>query len=335
LPARDANGIAPGMYALVALLTAAQPAPALHTATPVVARGDVKAGAPLVHTFDLAHRGAAGKLTITKVEAGCGCVRRGLSAEALQPGETARLAVEINTLTQPDGPNRWQVAVGYSLDASGGPQTGELVLTLTATLSREIVVTPPQVAFSTAGAATHTLTITDTRATPLTVIRAVTTSAHLGAAVAPPAAGADGVRRQAVTITLAADAPVGEREETVVLQTGDAAYPEFRVPVRVRKRAAGGVVAAPESVAVRLAPGTPEVSALVQLRSADGTPVRVLGVVSDAPEVTARWPDAAAAVTVVRVTVAATRPGEARLRVRLADGEVVIPVTWTGAGRAP
>jgi len=37
--------------------------------------------------------------------------------------------------------------------------------------------------------------------------------------------------------------------------------------------------------------------------------------------------------------VAATRPGEARLRVRLADRppgeEVVIPVSWTGTGRAP
>jgi len=77
------------MYVLVALLAAAQPAPVLQCPTPVVTRGDVKAGAPLVHTFDLAHRGAAGKLTITKVEAGCGCVRRGLSAEAL-----ARLGVE-------------------------------------------------------------------------------------------------------------------------------------------------------------------------------------------------------------------------------------------------
>lgn len=328
------------MYALVALLTAAQPAPTLHTPTPVVARGDVKAGPPLVHTFDLAHRGAGGKLTITKVEAGCGCVRRGLSAEALQPGETAKLAVEINTLTQPDGPNRWQVAVGYQLDAPGGPQTGELVLTLTANLSREVVVSPPQVAFSTAAGAMHTLTITDTRPMPLlTVIRAVASSPHLIVVPTYPALGADGVRRQAVTITLLADAPVGDREETVVLQTGDPAYPEFRVPVRVRKRAAGGVVASPEAVAVRLAAGTPEVSALVQLRSPDGAPIRVLGVISDSPEVTARWPDAAAPVTAVRVTVAATRPGEARLRVRLADRppgeEVVIPVSWTGAGRAP
>jgi hypothetical protein len=326
------------MYALVALLAAApaQPPAPLHCPTPSVAKGDVKAGPPLVHAFDLAHRGSAGVLTITKVEAGCGCVRRGLTAEVLQPGETARLAVEINTLTQPDGPNRWQVAVGYRLDAPGGPQTGELLLTLTATLSREVVVSPPQVAFSTAGGATQTVTITDTRPIPLTVVRADASSPHLSVHPTPPAAGPDGVRRQAVVITLATDAPVGTREETVVLQTGDPAYPEFRLPVRVVKRAAGGVVATPEAVTVRLAPGAPEVSALVQLRSPDGSPVQVLHVQSDSPEVTARWAGAAAPVTAIRVTVAAARPGEARLRVRLADRppgeELVVPVSWTGAG---
>lgn len=328
------------MYALVALLTAApaQPAAPLHCPAPVLAIGDVKAGPPLTQAFDLTHRGAAGAIIITKVEAGCGCVRRALSAEVLQPGETARLAVEINTLTQPDGPNRWQVAVGYRHDTPAGPQTGELVLTLTATLSREVVVSPPQVAFSTSGAATHALAITDSRPTPLTVLRAVSTSPHLTATVAAPAPGADGVRRQTVTLALAADAPAGHREETVVLQTDDAAYPEFRVPVRVLKRAPGALLVTPEAVALRLAPEAPEVSALVQLRNPAGTPVRVLHVQSDSPAVTARWPDTAAPVTAVRVTVAATTSGEARLRVRLAEPpgqEVVIPVTWTGAGRGP
>ncbi|HEX4610268.1 MAG TPA: hypothetical protein VH092_18905 [Urbifossiella sp.] len=330
------------MYALFVLLAAgpAQPPPVpLHCPTPVVARGEVKAGPPLAQAFELAHRAPAGALTITKIEAGCGCVRRGLSAEVLQPGETARLALEINTLTQPDGPNRWQVAVGYRLEAPGGPpQTGELLLTLTATLSREVVISPPQVGFSTTGTATQVLTVTDNRPMPLTITRAVASSPHLSAAVAPAAAGPDGVRRQTVTINLAAAAPAGHREETVVLQTDDPAYPEFRIPIRVLKRAAGGLVVTPESVAVRLVPGTPEVSALVQLRNADGTPVRVLHVQSESPEVTARWPEAAAPVTAIRVMISATRAGETRLRVRLAEPpgqELIIPVIWTGAGGGP
>jgi hypothetical protein len=326
------------LLALLALTPAQTPA-ALQSPTPLVAKGEVKAGPPLTHVFDLAHRAPAGALTITKVEAGCGCIRRWLSAEVLQPGETVRLSIEVNTLTQPDGSNRWQALVGYRLDVPGGtPQVGELVLTLTATLTREVVVSPPQIAFSTTATATQTLVIMDRRPTPLTVVRVTTSSPHLTATAAAPTQAAAGGRQQTISIALAASAPTGHREETVVLQTDDPAYPEFRVPVRVLKRVAGGPVVTPESVAVRLTAGTPEVSALVQLRNPDGSPLRVLHVQSDSPEVTARWPETAAPVTAIRVTVASIRPGEARLRVRLAElpgQEIVIPVTWTGAGRGP
>jgi hypothetical protein len=320
----------------VVALAAGQPAPALHCPTPVVARGDIKAGPPLTTTFELKHAGGAGTLSITKIEAACGCLRRGLSTDKLQPGEAAKLDVEVNTLTQPDGPNRWQVAVGYRLDAPGGPQTGELLLNITATLSRDVVVSHPQIAFSATGAASQALTVTDRRPTPLTILRAATTSPHLTAAVAPPAPDKDGVRRQTITVSLAADAPAGHRDEAVVLQSDDPAYPEFRIPVRVLKRTANGLVVTPDAVALRLVAGQPEVSALVQLRASDGSPVRVLHVASTCPDVTARWPEAGAVVSAVRVTVRADRPGEASLTVRLAEPplqEVVIPVTWTGGGR--
>src|SRR5262245_47085418 len=141
--------------------TVAAPPPALSCANPVADRGDVKGGPPLSHTFDLTHRGPAGSLTITKVESGCGCLRQHLSAGVLQPGETTKLTVEVNTLTQPDGPNRWQAVVSYRIDVPGipgqllpPPQTGQLPLTIAANLSRDVSVTPPQVAFSCTGEAT-------------------------------------------------------------------------------------------------------------------------------------------------------------------------------------
>ena len=52
-------------------------------------------------------------------------------------------------------------------------------LQITATLSREIAVTPPQVAFSTAGEASQALVVTDARAKPLTVLKAASSSPHL------------------------------------------------------------------------------------------------------------------------------------------------------------
>src|SRR4051812_20577186 len=128
------------MNTLVLALALAAPNPPapLLCATPTAARGEVKGGPPLSHTFELTHKGT-GTLTIAKVEAGCGCLRQTLTANKLQPNETAKLTIEVNTLTQPDGQNRWQVAVTYQIDTPGTPaQTGELLLQITANLSREV-----------------------------------------------------------------------------------------------------------------------------------------------------------------------------------------------------
>lgn len=310
------------------------PTASLSCAAPTVAKGDLKGGPPLVHTFELVHRGGPGTLSITKVEAGCGCLRQVLTTGVIQPGETAKLTIEVNTLTQPDGPNRWQVAVTYRHEPPGAPAaTGELLLHITATLSRDVNVTPPQLGFSTTGAASHVLTVTDSRAKPLTVLKASASSKHLAVEVGARVEG----KGQSVTVKLAADAPVGHSDEAVTLLTDDPAYPELRVPVRVLKRAAGGVAANPETVAVRFAAGQTEVSTLVQLRAADGKPVGVASAESDHPGVSVRFSPGSGPVTVVRVTVtesAAAQAGGAKVRVKLtepAEQEVVIPVAWTAA----
>ena len=329
---------------LAALALGQPPAPApLHCAAPLETKGDVKAGPPLAHTFELTHRGPAGTtLTITKVEASCGCLRRTLGSGVLRPGETTKLTLDVNTLTQPDGPNRWQALVSYTLDlptppgAPAASQSGELLLVVTANLSRDVTVTPPQVGFSCTGEAAQILTVADRRAKPLIVVKATTSSPHLTAEVGAVAAGPGGVRTQPITVKLAADAPAGHRDEAVILLTDDPAYPEFRIPVRVLKRAPGAVTPAPDAVAVRFAADQTEVSALVQLRAPGGQPVAVQAAESDHPAVTVKYSPGSGPVATVRVTVAgaaATQPGTATVRVRLAEPagqEVVIPVSWTG-----
>lgn len=318
---------------LVLVASVGNPPAALNCAMPTAPKGDVKGGPPLAHTFELTHRAPAGTLTITKIEAGCGCLRQSLSTGVLQPNETTKLTIEVNTLTQPDGQNRWQVTVAYKLEAPGvAAQTGELLLQVTATVSREIAVTPSQVGFSTTAAASQVVTITDTRAKPLTVAKAVASSPHLSVEIGPR----DAKNAQAITVKLAADAPLGHRDEVVVLYTDDPAYPEFRVPVRVLKRAPNGVTAAPETVAVRFAAGQTEVSTLVQLRAADGKNVTLAGAESDHPGVTVKWSSGSGAVGAVRVTVtgaAAAQDGSCKVRVKLSapsEQEVVIPVAWAG-----
>jgi Protein of unknown function (DUF1573) len=328
------------MNTLICLLAAgvANPPAPLHCTAAVAARGDVKGGPPLTHTFELTHCGA-GTLTVTKVEAGCGCLRQSLTTGVLQPGDTAKLTLEVNTLTQPDGPNRWQIAVSYKVEAPGLPaQAGELLLQITATLSREVSVSPPQLGFSTAAGASQVLSVADSRAKPLTVLKAAASSPHLTVEIAPRE-GAAGKSTQAVTVKLSPDAPAGHRDEAVALLTDDPAYPELRVPVRVLKRVAGAVTVTPDAVAVRFAAGQTEVSTLVQLRGADGKPVGVSAAESDHPGVTVKWSPGSGPVAAVRVTVteaAAAQAGGCKVRVKLSEPagqEVVIPVAWSGGNK--
>jgi hypothetical protein len=125
----------------------------------------------------------------------------------------------------------------------------------------------------------------------------------------------------------------------MVLYTDDPAYQELRVPVRVLKRAAGGVTATPSDVAVRFAAGQPEVSALVQLRTSDGKLVRVQSAESDHAGVTLKWSPGPATVAAIRVSVGGTAPtqaGTTRVKVTFAEPagqELIIPVSWTAAPR--
>jgi hypothetical protein len=327
---------------LLAGATAAAPADA--PLRPAAAdRGGVKAGPVLAHTYTLTHRGA-GKLTVTGVAGGCGCIRADVARRDLSPGESTELAVEVNTLTQPEGPNVWRVVVRYQVEPPaaaappGGlpppqlPEAFTAEFRLSATLVREVSVTPPAVAISAAGEAAQTLLVADRRDRPLTILKAASGVPHLTAAVRP-AEVRDGRRVQPVVLTLAAAAPAGHAAGEVVLTTDDPAYRELRVPVRVAKRSPGAVAVSPEAVALRFASGQAEASGVVVVRSPGGTPVRVEKAECDDPAVRLRWSPGAGPVATVRVTVAAGRPGRAEVRVLLAEPAghtAVVPVAWSG-----
>jgi hypothetical protein len=326
-----------GMNTLICLLAVSlanhQMAP-LQCPEMVAKKGDLKSGPALVHSFELTNRGN-GILTITKVEASCGCLRQSLTSGVLSPGETTKLTIEVNTLTQPAGQNRWQIAVGYKVEAPNVPtQTGEVLLQIAATLTREIVLSPPQVGFSTTAGASQTLTLTDQRAKPLKIIKASTSSAFLTAEIGPRVDVAGGAHTQTVSVKLSEGAPPGHRDEAIVLVTDDPDYPELRVPVRVLKRVAGAAIATPETVSLRFGGDQSEVSTPVQIRSADGKPFSIASAESDHPGVTVKCSMGVGAVGVVRITItesASMQSGSCKVRVKLGDAagqEIVIPVNW-------
>ncbi|MGL6096103.1 MAG: hypothetical protein ACRC7O_09945, partial [Fimbriiglobus sp.] len=203
---------------------------------------------------------------------------------------------------------------------------------LRATLVREVTVSPAAVAFSTASGATQTVTVADRRPTPLTVKQASATSGFVTATVHPPE-GTGPDRRQRIDVALSADAPAGDRDETLTLTTDDPACPDLRVPVKVSKRSATAVTAAPATVALRFAPGQQTLSGLVQLR-AGGNPVSVKSAAADHLAVSVMWSPAGPTAT-LRVSVdragANGTAGTATVRVELAEppgATATVPVAW-------
>src|SRR5579872_1849290 len=186
------------LICLLAMVGANPQTTPLQCSEPIARKGEVKSGPVLAHTFELTNSGS-GTLTITKVEASCGCLRQSLTSRVLSPGETAKLTIEVNTLTQPEGQNRWQAVVTYKIETPNTPvQVGETLLQITATLTREIVLTPPQLGFSTTGGASQTLTLTDRRAKPLKIIKTSTSTPHLIAEPGSRVDTAGGVHTQTI-----------------------------------------------------------------------------------------------------------------------------------------
>lgn len=297
-------------------------------------KGTVKSGPALRHTFHLHHAGTTGTIVITGIETGCGCLQKTLSKQTMQPGEKTELALDVNTLTQPVGPNTWRVTVHYRLDKPGEPAaipaTEKKSLAIVATLEREIVVTPPMIAFSTTGEASQTITVNDQRPKgTLRVTQAVTTSKHLSTTIQP-----DG----SIQLTLLATAPADGKtySEMLTLATSDRNYPDFRIPVTIVKRTAATLTVTPDRLAIRLATGETSKSSVVQLRDPAGKALSIASATCSHPGITVSFSPGTLPVATVKATAdlgKAGKIGTAEVIVTLstpAGQTTTIPLSWSG-----
>ena len=325
------------LFALV--FGASEPTPPLSPAESALHdRGTVRSGPSLAETLTLTHRGEPGTVTVTGVEASCGCTTPTVTARRLRPGDTTDFSVAVNTLTQPAGVHTWKANLRYRFtpdDPQATPRDFGVTLAVKADLVREVTVTPPTLAISTATEARQTLTVTDVRAKPLTVRVAATASPHLTLTLRPPVT-AGGATSTAVELHVTADYPAGSSQETVTLTTDDPACPELRVPVRIVKRDPDALVPSPELAAVRFSPGQDVASTLVQVRSPARGTLRVEAAACDHPAVAVKFAGSSGLVGTLRVVVdrakAGGQPGEALVRVRFAEpagATLLLPVQWS------
>ena len=319
---------------LLPLLFLALPAEGpLVAPTPSADLGEVKSGPALKCEFELKHSEKQGSIAITGVMSACGCSKVDVDRKRLEPGETAKLSVAINTLTQPEGPATWTCTVKYTHDSD--PTVRELTVTLKAKIVREIAVVPPVLALSTGGdsARSHAITISDRRATGgMTIAKATCTNAKIALDIKPVQAAGSGTSQE-IAVTIPGDLPTGSHDDIITLTTTDTSCSELKIPLKIAKRAAGDVSVSPESPTIRLTKGQAEASVLVQLR-AGGEAVSIAKVECKQDGVTVKFSDGSSPAATARIVVNSVKAGgvgQADVTIHLAEpagAVLVIPVSW-------
>ena len=287
----------------------------LHFAQPQVKLGQARSGLPLRHRFAFVNAGR-GPVTVTDMRTSCGCLTPRLDQRVYQPGERGAVMLDVQTLTQPAGPNVWRIQVTTRDDR--GEHTHDLELL--ADLITEVKVEPPKLAVYTETSLRHHVTVTDLRGPSplplsppggrgvggrggLKVTRALFASPHLGASVAAVAPAS-----YRITVEVRASLPEGRHEDVLCIATDDPVYRELRVPVSVVKRSRQSVSAAPDRVELIVPQGQPAPSRVVLVRGGSGDQeVKVERVEADNPALRCRWAAGPGKMATLRVSVDHTR----------------------------
>lgn len=320
---------------LFSLVLFATPAQEPVTTTPlsidreVVDLGAVKAGPPLSAQFQLKHTGSSGTLTFTGVETGCGCLKTSASRLTLSPGESSIVSVDINSMTQPEGANSWRFVIHTKFESPGAkPIVDAKSLLVKAKLEREIIVTPPMIAFSTSNEASQLITLTDKRPNgSIRVTHAVSTSSHLKATIQT---------NGTVLVELASTAPADGKtySEILTLVTNDQSYSELRIPVSLTKTNPTTMALNPDRFLIRFSGGDTSKSGVVQLRDGGGKPIAITSATTTQAGVTVTFSPGSNPISTVKATVdlkLAGASGTADVFVQLnspSPQSLTIPLVW-------
>lgn len=251
----------------------------LHFDQSVLDAGTVYAGAPLVRAYRFINRGPA-PVVLTDARVSCGCLTPRLEKRAYQSGESGEVTLEVHTLSQPAGPNTWQVQLTYQ----DGEATRSLPLQLRAQLIKEVAVQPAVMTVYADAEVQHEIQLTDLRKSPLHVSAVRTTSERVKAELAEP-----GHMPCKVRVRVPSSCPVGQHFDAVAIYTDDPAYPELRVPVTIVKRPRQPVTAVPPEVSLVGTPGEPLPSRIILVRDRDDRQVVVEAVNAADPAVSCRF----------------------------------------------
>lgn len=282
---------------LVLGLTATAARADLRFAQPKADVGEVRCGAPLTQRFTFTNTGPEA-VEIIDLRASCGCLKPRLDQRSYQRGEEGALILEVNTLSQPPGPNTWRVQVMYK----SGDVVQEVALQLSARINVEITVQPAAMNIHTDNAVSHEVVIMDRRPKPLTITAVQASSPKLKAQVTEQFKDVLARWVRKVRVDVAEDYPEGRHEEVLSIYTDDPGYRELRVPVTVVKRPRQRLSATPSAVTLQAPPGQPVPSRIVLLRDVEDQKVMVEGVTVDDPALTCSFAQGPEAMATVKIS---------------------------------
>ncbi|HXG13058.1 MAG TPA: DUF1573 domain-containing protein [Gemmataceae bacterium] len=296
----------------------------LHFPEPTVDVGEVRCGAPLSHRFTFINRGPV-PVEILEVRAGCGCLTPRLPQRLWQPGEAGSLLLEVNTLSEEEGPHAWTCQV----ICQGAGRRFEVPLQIIGRVIAEVTVRPAVLTVFSDSSVGHELVLTDRRPRPLTITELRSTSPRLVPRLTEQTQDDRGHWVRRIRLEVSADYPEGRHEETLNIFTDDPLYRDLKVPVTVVKRSRPRVTAVP--AAVELTAAVP--SCRVRLRDSQNQAVVVERITADDPAIACQWapgPDTEATLK-VRVDCARLSGGNLRSAIRVhlsrpVRETVVIPV---------
>jgi hypothetical protein len=283
--------------------------------------GTLRAGAPLTHTFTITNPNAMQSLAITGVTTSCGCTHHTIHKASLAPGESTTLTVAINTISHAAGAWSWTATVS-TRRADG--LVDHIPLRLTGLLERDVSLMPTAITTNTeSGTLRETITMTFSKRPSLAVGEVSTSATWLSAETTIRGTTAE------IAVRSMGKIPDGDHAESITIRTNDPLYPVFTVPVHVLKRKSELIRFTPDQV--ELFADAP--SMLVQLRRADGQPIRIASVKSGTDEITATWSEAAgpAATVRIRLVKSASPRGIATVTVSLSEpagATANVPVSW-------
>jgi hypothetical protein len=306
------------------LLAAASVRAELHFPQPTADVGVARCGAPLSHRFPFVNRGRT-PVEILEVRAGCGCLTPRLPQRVYQPGESGTLLLEINTLSQEEGPHTWTCEVVCQSEG----RRSDVRLQITGRIITEVTVRPAVLTLFTDGALAHELVLTDRRPQPLAVTALEATSPRLRHCIVEEKRNEQGHSVRRIRLEVSADYAEGRHEETLTIFTNDPLYRELKVPVTVIKRSQPRVTATPGEAAVA-ANGQPIQSFLIRLRDRQDEKVVVEQLTADDPAVACQWAPGPDTQATLKLRVDRSRlTADTAVRVRLAQPvreALVIPI---------